>query len=257
MALIEMTLENELKRKKESLKFFYQMAQEALDAKDLEQAIEISAKGLEEAELRNQSEWAEKFDELNSQVESAKEDSSLNPSITREDITVIKGVGIKVAEKLKQAGFQTVKSLADATIPQLTYLPGIGQKTAQKIIEGATTHISRKSLNDFPEETSEKKEVLVKSEVNSETVIGEPEKPSSSQPKFPWFKDKFKIRRPGASQITKEKSKKKYIPEKIDDEFDYEVDNEQAEVEPVIVGEDVIKERYLESSLLPRTRRIS
>jgi len=239
MAQIEMTLENELKRKKESLKFFYQMAQEALDAKDLEQAIEISAKGLKEAEEKNQREWAEKFDALNSQVESAKEDSSLNPSIVREDITVIKGVGIKVAEKLKNAGFHTVQSLADATIPQLTYLPGIGQKTAQKIIEGATTHLSRKSLNDFPEETNKTKELLVKSEVNSETVIDELEKPPSPQPK--------------SSQITKEKSKKKYTLEEIDDEFDYEIKNEQKENEPVIIDENAIQKGDIETSVLSNT----
>ena len=148
-----MTLESELKRKKESLKFFYQMAQEALDADDLEQAIEISARGLEEAELKNQDEWAEKFEELNSQVESAKEASSLNTTIVREDITVIKGVGKAVAEKLKGGGFHSVKMIAEAAITQLTNIPGIGQKTAEKINEGANALISRKNLNDFPEES--------------------------------------------------------------------------------------------------------
>lgn len=69
-----MTLEKELDRKRESLKFFYQMAQEALDAKDLEKTIEISAKSLEKAELENQSEWKEKFEAINSQVESDKQD---------------------------------------------------------------------------------------------------------------------------------------------------------------------------------------
>ena len=76
-----MTVKDDIDQKKQSLRFFYQMAQEALDAKDLEQAIEITAKGLEEAELENQSEWAKKFDALNSQVEKAKDGNSLNTSI--------------------------------------------------------------------------------------------------------------------------------------------------------------------------------
>jgi len=239
-----MTLESELKRKKESLKFFYQMAQEALDAKDLEQAIEISAKGLEEAELDDKDEWTEKFEALSSQVEAAKEDSSLNPSIAREDITVIKGVGIKVAEKLKNGGFHTVKSIADATLPQLTFIPGIGQKTAQKIIEGAITHLSGKRLNDFPEEDDGKKELLVKSEPVQETVTNEPAKPTSPQPKLP---DKFKIRRQGYSQKTKEDHKKNYILEEVDDASEYDIESEP------IKSEEIIQKRNVETSLQPKS----
>lgn len=234
-----MTLEKELKRKIESLKFFYQMAQEALDAEDLEQAIEISAKGLEEAKLRNQSDWAEKFDALNSQVESAKENSSLNPSITQEDITIIKGVGVKVAEKLKRAGFYTVKSIAEAFFPQLTHIPGIGQKTAQKIIEGANTHISRKKLNDFPEENNGREEPPIKTEIKEDKEISTLQNLSTSNtPKsFRWFEDKFKINRSEVSQSTRKVYNSEYLLEEVDEESEYEIDNDLVENKEEISSE--------------------
>ncbi len=231
-----MTLESELKRKKESLKFFYQMAQEALDAKDLEQAIEISAKGLEEAELENQDEWAEKFNALNSKVESAKEHPSLNPSIPREDITVIKGVGVAVAEKLERAGFHTLKSIAESTFAQLTLIPGIGQKTAQKIIEEASILISRKSLNDFHEQNDGANIPSTENEPkeDSESEDDELQEPiqsnaSNTSKPFPWFKGKFKIRRSGVSQSTKTDNNNDYLLEKVNDEPEYEIDDDLGE----------------------------
>ena len=259
-----MTLESELKRKKESLKFFYQMAQEALDADDLEQAIEISAKGLEEAELKEQDEWAEKFEELNSQVESAKEATSLNTTIVREDITVIKGVGKSVAEKLKGGGFHSVRVIAEATITQLTNIPGIGQKTAEKINEGANELISRKNLNDFPEdsdiERSQPVDEIPRAEENDleennreepepvknstivESVVDNIEQGNTQKASFPWFEEKLKIKRSAVSQKTKVKSNKKVVYEEVVDDLtsdsEYDIDNGNIEDENTIGVED-------------------
>ena len=232
-----MTLESELKRKKESLKFLYQMAQEALDAKDLEQAIEISAKGLEEAELENQKEWAEKFDALNLEVESAKEAPSLNTSIAREDVTIIKGVGKAVAEKLRRVGFDTVKLIADATLAQLTDIPGIGQKTAQKIIEAAKIHISRKSLNDFSEDDHKEEIPPVNPSIEEEKETNQ--KTSTSRVKLPLFDEKFKTRRLGHSRETKVDSNESYVYEEVDDDSEYGIGDDLAENEEVI--EDTVK----------------
>ena len=227
-----MTLESELKRKKESLKFFYQMAQEALDAKDLEQAIEISAKGLEEAELENQKEWAEKFDALKLEVESAKEAPSLNTSVAREDVTIIKGVGKAVAEKLRAVGFDTVKLIADATLAQLTNIPGIGQKTAQKIIEAAKIHISRKSLNNFSEDDHKEEIPPVNPSIEEEKETSQ--KTSTSRVKFPLFEEKFKVRRLGHSRETKVDSNESYVYEEVDDDSEYGIGDDLAENEEVI-----------------------
>ncbi|MHA2180482.1 MAG: helix-hairpin-helix domain-containing protein [Promethearchaeota archaeon] len=215
-----MTLEKEIKRKKENLKYFYQMAQEALDAKDLEHAIEISAKGLEEGDIENEEEWADEFDAVNSASEPTQEDHSLNTTISPEDITVIKGVGVAVAEKLKTAGFHTVKSIAEANIAQLTHIPGIGQKTAQKIMEGAQTIFSRKSLNDFPDEVHIEK---TPASITEEDIkdIKTFESPPVQETHFPWFEDKFKINRLGKSHGTKVEY------EEIDDSSDYISENEE------------------------------
>ena len=268
-----MTLESELKRKKESLKFFYQMAQEALDADDLEQAIEISARGLEEAELKNQDEWAEKFEELNSQVESAKEASSLNTTIVREDITVIRGVGKAVAEKLKGGGFHSVKMIAEAAITQLTNIPGIGLKTAEKISEGANELISRKNLNDFPEESDREKtqpiDEIPRGEENDfqendleENNIGNPElvrnstivesdvdkidQKNTPKTSFPWFEKRSKVNRAGASQKAKLKSDNEVVYEEVVDDLtsdsEYDIENGDVEDEDTIGIEDNIGE---------------
>jgi predicted flap endonuclease-1-like 5' DNA nuclease len=200
--MIEMTLEKEIKRKKENLKYFYQMAQEALDAKDLEQAIEITAKGLEEGETESEEEWLDGFDAVDSKLKSEKKDKTLNTTISPEDITIIKGVGVAVAEKLKTAGFHTIKAISESTVTQLTDIPGIGQKTAQKILEGAQIIITRKSLNDFPEEIHEE-EMPPTPTAEEHKIVTILENPSDKKPKFPWLEDKFKIKRGGYSQDTK------------------------------------------------------
>lgn len=75
----------------------------------------------------------------------------LNTSITKPDISKIRGVGPSVAEKLRGAGFNSVERIANSSINQLTAIRDIGQATAQKIVEGAKSLVPRKSLSDFPE----------------------------------------------------------------------------------------------------------
>ena len=246
-----MTVKDDIDQKKQSLKFFYQMAQEALDAEDLDQAIEITAKGLEEAELKNQSEWAKKFDALNSQVEKAKDRSSLNTSITREDITIIKGVGPTVAEKLRGAGFHTVKSIAEATLTQFTRIPGIGEKTAQKIVEGANVHISRKSLNDFPEENVIEKVPPVRNEIKEEKIINEPQKPTTDKTNLPWFDEKHKIRRSSYSQSTKVEDSKDYL-HNLGEEDDFEDD---FEAEDISASDNNMPDNYVKMPPLQDSRK--
>jgi hypothetical protein len=77
--------------------------------------------------------------------------AKLNISITRPDITKIRGVGPSVAEKLRSAGFTSIEQIANSSISQLTAIRGIGHVIAQKIVEDANSLLHRKNLNDFPD----------------------------------------------------------------------------------------------------------
>jgi len=77
--------------------------------------------------------------------------AKLNISITRPDITKLRGVGPSVAEKLREAGFNSIEHIARSSVAQLSSIRGIGQATAEKIVAGATSLLHRKNLNDFPE----------------------------------------------------------------------------------------------------------
>jgi N utilization substance protein A len=50
---------------------------------------------------------------------------------------ILAGVGEKTVRKLVEGGFSTIESLAAATAEQLSEIPGIGEKTAEKILAAA------------------------------------------------------------------------------------------------------------------------
>ena len=54
----------------------------------------------------------------------------------------VEGVGPALAEVLQKAGFTTVEQLAAATTEHLAAVQGIGDKTAEKIIEGAKKYLA-------------------------------------------------------------------------------------------------------------------
>jgi Holliday junction resolvasome RuvABC DNA-binding subunit len=49
----------------------------------------------------------------------------------------IEGVGKKTAEQLAQAGYDTIAKVAAMTDEDILAVPGIGEKTAQKILVAA------------------------------------------------------------------------------------------------------------------------
>ena len=49
----------------------------------------------------------------------------------------IEGVGKKTAEQLAQAGYDTVEKIAAMSDEEILAVPGIGEKTAQKILLSA------------------------------------------------------------------------------------------------------------------------
>ncbi|OGR82920.1 MAG: transcription termination factor NusA [Elusimicrobia bacterium RIFCSPLOWO2_01_FULL_54_10] len=66
-----------------------------------------------------------------------KEDSAKNVETALKEISVLDGVGPKIADVLIKGGWTSAARLAQASVEQLTALQGIGEKTAEKIIESA------------------------------------------------------------------------------------------------------------------------
>jgi hypothetical protein len=78
-----------------------------------------------------------------------EEDNSLVPSIKKEPITIIKGIGPKAAERLNGIGITSIQQLAQLTPERIARIPGIGLTTAQKYVSNAIEHMKMKKLNDF------------------------------------------------------------------------------------------------------------
>ena len=57
--------------------------------------------------------------------------------LAKTSVSDLPGVGPKLFEQLKGAGFDTVARVARATVEELTKMKGVGEKTATKLIEGA------------------------------------------------------------------------------------------------------------------------
>jgi N utilization substance protein A len=59
------------------------------------------------------------------------------------DLTNIEGVGPKTAEQLKEAGYDTIEKIAAMSDQEILAVPGIGEKTAAKIIFSARALLNR------------------------------------------------------------------------------------------------------------------
>ena len=53
------------------------------------------------------------------------------------DLTELDGVGSKTATALRDFGFSTIQSIAAASVDELSAVPGVGTKTAEKILRSA------------------------------------------------------------------------------------------------------------------------
>jgi len=191
-------LENEIEigRKKNTLGSYYEEAKKAIASDNVEQALDLTERGRIQAELENDYEWIQRFNSFNSAI---KNRSSLNTTIVKEDITIIKGVGPSIAQKLREHGFDTVEKLSKSTIPQLSTIKGIGPATAQKIAEGAKSLTSRKKLNDFSQSV-EKIHQKISEEIHEEVEDYTEEDYNTlitDVKAQKWFSDKFKRPKPG------------------------------------------------------------
>jgi len=171
-----------LVRKKPDLNTYYELAKKAIEAQNIPQAQEHSNNGLYHARIENDQNWIERFNSLNYNL--TQPEQNLTPSIVKEDLTKVKGIGISVAQQLRGIGINSIKSLVGASIEQIITIKGIGYKTAQKIQEEAKNLLSKKSLNDF----TTSKELTETSTLPQEgsNTIDKPKNPSKK-----WFNDKY------------------------------------------------------------------
>ena len=79
--------------------------------------------------------------DVKSESQKAAEGKEVTDSI-QNVLSSIEGIGPKTAELLQKAGFTTVEKLANVEIEHLCTVQGIGDKTAQKIIEGAKKYLA-------------------------------------------------------------------------------------------------------------------
>jgi N utilization substance protein A len=61
--------------------------------------------------------------------------------IPRSELLTLEGVGEKMAEQLYQHGFSFIEDIASSSIEELSSIPGIGPKTAKKMLKTAQEHI--------------------------------------------------------------------------------------------------------------------
>ncbi len=84
------------------------------------------------------------------------------------DLSDIQGINEKILARLEEAGISTVQALAASELDELTELPGIGEKTAEKLNSAAETFLA-----DQQAVTEEQPEELEDSETASEEEAGE------------------------------------------------------------------------------------
>lgn len=74
------------------------------------------------------------------QKQQGQEETQLKQNVLSE----VEGIGPKLAEVLIKAGFTTVEKIASVGVEHLATVQGVGEKTAEKIIEGAKKYLAEK-----------------------------------------------------------------------------------------------------------------
>lgn len=76
-------------------------------------------------------------------LEGDKERITGDETINNTDISLIPAVGSKTQQALKEAGFASIEAIVSSSVEELMKIKGIGQKTAEKIFNGAKELFSK------------------------------------------------------------------------------------------------------------------
>lgn len=94
------------------------------------------------------------FKEAFSSKDSDVDRTQSSDSATEVDVTEVTGVGPSKVDPLAESGFNTVGELADASTEELAEISGIGEATAEKIIDGAKELVDDNDSASSSESTS-------------------------------------------------------------------------------------------------------
>jgi len=97
--------------------------------------------------------------------ESSKKKDSLNPSIVKEELTAVKGIGASVAKRLINSGIDSIDLIVKSTTEDLAQIKGIGLSMAQRLIESAKSHLKIIRLNDFSNDDESIIEVSIDNQI--------------------------------------------------------------------------------------------
>ncbi len=128
----------------------------------------------------------------------------------RKGITTLKYVGPVTAERLLLRGFDSIEKIAHSTVAQVSEVEGIGEKSAQKIIEAAKAYSNLKTLNEYStvdhselphyeDKIAEYDEQEKNYENKAEDLEYDIEPVDDMKEFEPWFDDKYKMSRLGKS----------------------------------------------------------
>ncbi len=153
-----------------------------------------------------------KFETEKEDKDSKTDETSFNATATtKKDITKLKYVGPATAERLLIRGFDSIEKIAHSTIAQISEVEGIGEKSAQRIIEVAKAFSNVKTLNEYsdieqselsqyeghiPEYEEPEEDYNTVEEADVEYEI---EPVDDIKEVKPWFEEKFNISRLGKS----------------------------------------------------------
>ena len=190
-------------------------------------------------------------------LEEDENEQTLSPSISREDLTIIKGIGPAAAELLNRGGITSVDQLAKFNVDRLSEIPRIGLAKARKMIEGARSHLATRRLDNFSQTESDIMQPQILQEVE-EFEDGEQieqneliDKVSEKSIK-PWFKDTNDRLPTETWHAPSIKSIPESIEEPIIENFEFEIPEELIEnINDISEGE--IRDDILEdASVLQR-----
>ncbi len=116
------------------LDFCLKMTKQTLDSSDYEQTISLANKGLKIAKKFSKSIYIKEFEKILSDIEKIQNiDNQIYPNSS--EFLKIKGIGSSIAEKLFDAGYSSIKDLANADLDKLSEVKGISINNAQKYVD--------------------------------------------------------------------------------------------------------------------------